>query len=366
MGTDLLSMIYEAPIAERPWEALMPELRRLTRANGVMLKLAPAGLPGAETLFADAEWDCRPTVRQYRQVYQFLDPVRYEGMAVGKCYRFEDLIERDVLERSDFYHWHLRPLNIEHAFFFYVGRHHGMDAWLRGSRSAAQGRFTEEETQAVGRLMGHLGRAVEIYARLEGLRAEAMLYSRAVDAFGVGMVLLDGTGTVLAKNDEARALLGTRSPLLERGQRLMFGPEQSHNLTELLAPLAQDAGQAELMLTVEDTRGDAVRILIRKTDALLATSASNPPAFALYFGRNRTQLPTRMAERVAELLSITPTEARLVVLLAEGRNLRDAAVRMKVTLTTARTYCKRALAKTGTSRQADLVRLALTSLARLS
>ena len=366
MGTDLLSLIYQAPIADRPWEALMPELRRLTRASGVMLKLEPAGLPGAETIFADAEWDCRPTVRQYRQVYQFLDPVRYEGMAVGKCYRFEDLIRRDVLERSDFYQGHLRPLNIEHAFFFYVGRHHGMDAWLRGSRSAAQGAFAAEETSGLEPLIGHLGRAVEIYAKLEGLRAEAMLYSRAVDAFGVGMVLLDGSGTVQAKNDEARTMLESRSPLLERGQRLMFGPEQSHNLAELLAQLGQDAGQAELMLTVEDTRGEAVRILIRKTDALLATSASNPPAFALYFGRNRTQLPSRMAERVANLLSITPTEARLVVLLAEGRNLREAAVRMKVTLTTARTYCKRALAKTGTSRQADLVRLALTSLARLS
>jgi DNA-binding CsgD family transcriptional regulator len=44
----------------------------------------------------------------------------------------------------------------------------------------------------------------------------------------------------------------------------------------------------------------------------------------------------------------------------------EIAARLGVTLTSARTYCKRVLAKTGASRQAELVGQVLTSLARLS
>ena len=69
---------------------------------------------------------------------------------------------------------------------------------------------------------------------------------------------------------------------------------------------------------------------------------------------------------VAQLFGLTPTEAFLAVLLANGYTLAGAAEKLDVTESTVRSYAKRIFAKTGVSRQADLVRLILKSVALLS
>jgi len=57
------------------------------------------------------------------------------------------------------------------------------------------------------------------------------------------------------------------------------------------------------------------------------------------------------------LYGLTPSEARLAHALATRRNLTRAASDAGLTVTTARSYLKRVFLKTGTSRQAQLVRL---------
>jgi DNA-binding CsgD family transcriptional regulator len=57
---------------------------------------------------------------------------------------------------------------------------------------------------------------------------------------------------------------------------------------------------------------------------------------------------------------LTPAEVRLAVALAEGRSLKEAAGGLGIRITTARAHLRQVFAKTGTSRQAALVRLVLT------
>jgi DNA-binding CsgD family transcriptional regulator len=47
--------------------------------------------------------------------------------------------------------------------------------------------------------------------------------------------------------------------------------------------------------------------------------------------------------------------------MASGNSLDEAAEKMNVTVSTARTYLKQVFSKTGTGRQAELMRLILTS-----
>jgi DNA-binding CsgD family transcriptional regulator len=61
-----------------------------------------------------------------------------------------------------------------------------------------------------------------------------------------------------------------------------------------------------------------------------------------------------------QLYGLTPTEARLADLLLEGLEVRDIANRLTMTLETARFHLKRVLAKTGTRRQTELMRLMLS------
>jgi DNA-binding CsgD family transcriptional regulator len=69
---------------------------------------------------------------------------------------------------------------------------------------------------------------------------------------------------------------------------------------------------------------------------------------------------------IARLFGLTSAEARLAALLADGMSLAEAAAALAISEGSARTYSKRIFAKTGVSRQAELVRLVLKSVAALA
>jgi DNA-binding CsgD family transcriptional regulator len=79
----------------------------------------------------------------------------------------------------------------------------------------------------------------------------------------------------------------------------------------------------------------------------------------------RTNTIDPSAETVQRLFAITAAEARLTLQLLQGRTLAQASEKLGISVETARTHLKHVLAKTGTRRQADLVRLMLNSPAAL-
>jgi DNA-binding CsgD family transcriptional regulator len=61
-----------------------------------------------------------------------------------------------------------------------------------------------------------------------------------------------------------------------------------------------------------------------------------------------------------QLYGLTPTEARLADLLLEGLEVREISNRLSISVETARFHLKRVLAKSGTHRQTELIRLMLS------
>ena len=60
---------------------------------------------------------------------------------------------------------------------------------------------------------------------------------------------------------------------------------------------------------------------------------------------------------IGEILGLSPTETRLVLLLASGKTVKDFAAAEDVSWHTARTHQKNLLRKTGCHRQQELVGL---------
>jgi DNA-binding CsgD family transcriptional regulator len=73
-------------------------------------------------------------------------------------------------------------------------------------------------------------------------------------------------------------------------------------------------------------------------------------------------VPAGALERTAQLFAFTPAEARAALVLLEGGSVRDLALKLSLTYESARTLVKRLLAKTGSRRQAELVRTLLTTM----
>ena len=73
--------------------------------------------------------------------------------------------------------------------------------------------------------------------------------------------------------------------------------------------------------------------------------------------------PVSTPAEIATALNLTPSESRVVHGLVSGGNVEEAAKSAGVSVSSARTYLKNVFAKTGVSRQAELVRLVLMAAA---
>ena len=80
---------------------------------------------------------------------------------------------------------------------------------------------------------------------------------------------------------------------------------------------------------------------------------------ALVFVSDPEQRPRPKMDALKELYRLSPAEAQMAALLASGAALEEVASHQGITRETARTRLKQIFAKTGVSRQADLVRLIL-------
>jgi DNA-binding CsgD family transcriptional regulator len=69
------------------------------------------------------------------------------------------------------------------------------------------------------------------------------------------------------------------------------------------------------------------------------------------------------AELFVRRYGITPTECRLLMLLPQGMTITEAAETLGIALSTAKSHLAHLVQKTGTQRQAELVRLAVSAFA---
>jgi DNA-binding CsgD family transcriptional regulator len=140
-------------------------------------------------------------------------------------------------------------------------------------------------------------------------------------------------------------------------------PHEDARLELLIAGAARSKG------ALNAAPGGAVRVSSRNGQpALQVTVIPTPDSLkaievglcALVFVHDPSSPPKSRAAFMRQLYALTPTEARLADLLLQGLDVREAADQMQTTLETTRFHVKRVLAKTGTRRQTELMRLMLS------
>jgi DNA-binding CsgD family transcriptional regulator len=172
------------------------------------------------------------------------------------------------------------------------------------------------------------------------------------------LIACDEQGQVQWMNHSAMLLTSAERGLSSRGGLLRAqGQGLSTRLHEDIATAARDEARA-VHYTVIDNGHCPLHIALRASsvDALGARSVM----LAITSAQDLVNVPPDIW---AKLLGLTLAEARLVAALAQGETVELHATQRGIALGTARNQLKMALAKTGTSRQADLVRVALSSAA---
>ena len=170
-----------------------------------------------------------------------------------------------------------------------------------------------------------------------------------------GIVVLDRSGRISFTTEAAAVLLRLGDGLTVRGSRLI-GRQGSPKLEDAVqATLAEaPAALCSPLRTVMLRRRDNLPLIATLTP--LAAAATGPlGVLVLLHDPEATLRPP--AEMLRHAFGLTPGEAAITQPLLQGATLHQIAEQRQVSLNTVRTLLARVLSKTGTNRQADLIRL---------
>ena len=232
--------------------------------------------------------------------------------------------------------------------------------------------FEPEDFQLLDSLVPHLARAYAIHAQHATMRHERTALTEVVDRLPVGVILLDAEGRVVLKNRSVDQILELRDGFsLDQNRPRLDEARENRALQALITEVSRQKPDCGLgnpsrgVLCV--TRPSGRRAFPVWVGKLLAPAPDNraDKAQAILFiaDPDRGQISTTLV--LESLYALTPAEAELVRLLAEGCSLDQVAEARGVTMNTVRSQLKQVFCKTDTSRQGELVHLVLTGVAAI-
>ena len=188
---------------------------------------------------------------------------------------------------------------------------------------------------------------------------------------GMGTIILDGHGRVLNSNRVAGELLALDDGMRVADAELRFtDPAVGRQLQQVIAKVL-DAHQRGAAAVVEALRvrrpsgkGD-FGLVIRPVPRSAWSEGQSSPTVAVFLSAPEVQSQTSELV-IKQLFDFTPAESRLALRLAGGQSLAEACEELCISQHTARAQLKTIFAKSGVTRQAELVRLILRSVATLA
>lgn len=209
-------------------------------------------------------------------------------------------------------------------------------------------------------LFASVGPFVPLAAQLHERFAGASALTSLLDHLVMGVILLDDHREVRYANRSAAELLGVEPGLTDLAEGDRRDPR-----SEALYRTVQSADREDDGAHHHPEDGRPLRLLESRLDWPTEFSmAARHFRTALFIGDPKHQTGDPF-QNLGLLYGLTPAESRLAWLLVGDRSLAEAADQLGITQNTARTVLKRILAKTGTKRQASLVRLLLSGPAQL-
>jgi DNA-binding CsgD family transcriptional regulator/GAF domain-containing protein len=361
---ELSGMLVDAPGEPRGFEAFVRRLGEVLHGLTPGLYLHDRQHRILQvTPDADPSW-----TRAYDEYFVAHDVrrPRIRALPARAVYVGQELARDSELGDSEFYNDFLRPQRLFHALGAVVVKDdEGRIGVLRVMRPRARP-FREEERDFLRLVLPHLARALELFQRLEALRAERDASAELLNAIDGGLVLLDRECRVLLANRYAESLLATADGLMSvHGTLVASAPEDGVVLRHLIAAVAsrdprrpESAGGA--LVVRRRSRRRSYQVLVSPLVAPWLATAPRQAAVAL-FVNDPERGPGADEAVVCRYLGLTPAEGRVVLALARGLSLAEIAREGGVSLNTVRTHVKRSLAKARVRRQADLVRLVLSA-----
>ena len=364
--SQLLTVLYSAPLNPEQWPKFLDLLCQHTGSRTSFLMCADS----RQTLSIRAQGGFAPdptVLSTYAAEYSGSDPFRLPSISLGSTgvLDCEKLLTRNALEASDFYRYLIEPSGYQYpglvALTCTLRRLEVISFW----RSGEEGYLDADSVRLLELLVPHLQVAMEIRYALGITEIHAKGAETMADASTTPAFLLSGGGSVLHINAAASELVSDgdglilKDGLLGAAKSSMRKPLQQL-IRETHMSLGWFAGSPGAKpLSLE-------RLSSRRPLQLLASPIARKEEGAILLLATDPEKPIVLTDDVLrEHYGMTQAQTEVANGLLTGYSLEEIAALRKVKIGTVRNQLKTMMAKTGTGKQSDLVRL-LLSLPRLN
>jgi DNA-binding CsgD family transcriptional regulator/PAS domain-containing protein len=215
----------------------------------------------------------------------------------------------------------------------------------------------------------HVRRAVSIADLLDVRALQGNMLSAAFDLLTIGVVLTDSRARIVHANSVAQNYLDQRSGIRRDGDTLSCrDPRTAMELLQAIQNASDGSAAAfprsGIALPITTIDGIDLAAWVLPLDGGLRNElATSFAASAAVFLRQLGDVSPFPGELFVNRYGITPAECRVLIMLTQGMTVREAAAALGITEPTAKTHLQKLFQRTGTDRQADLMRLAMSALA---
>jgi DNA-binding CsgD family transcriptional regulator/PAS domain-containing protein len=358
--SSVVSDIYDCALQPDGWTAALTRIAGLLDAAYVTVALADARQMHP-VMAAHSPWD--PHMLQVLN-----DDYGVDGVPGLKEVFFDDIdranstmnqMSEETFQESRFYRDWARPQGLRDAClvkFSHTPARVGLAAAVtRASRDI----INADERRFLGLISPHLRRAAMIGDLLDQTRITAKHYRETLASLKTPIILTDENARILFANPSAEDILSGNDGLKSRkGVLACVNPAASSKLADAITRAAKsDVVLGDRGIGVAVNAPDAVPMIcyvLPLTKGTLRESTQSAVALFIAIGSDAAPQP---APALITLFGLSPAEARVLQHVGAGATLAKAAEALALSENTVKTHMSRIFAKTGTSRQADLMNL---------
>ena len=229
------------------------------------------------------------------------------------------------------------------------------------ARSERQQAFSDAEVTLLSALVPHVQRALQLHRRLVESQRSVDDLAEVVERSSRAVLLLDAAGRITSMTAPASRLLACGDGLgVEHGELWSSNPADRTRLRAAVADAVNTShgtglGTGAVMTIGRRSGRQPLIVLVSPVTRQRPQFPGVESAAAIVFVKDPDQIAMPSHETLQTLFELTPAEAKLTRLLAQGCTLQDAGAQLGLRRETARSRLKTIFEKTGTHRQAELV-----------
>ncbi|HEY3456992.1 MAG TPA: helix-turn-helix transcriptional regulator [Bryobacteraceae bacterium] len=363
----LVAPIYEAATDPAHWPDILHQFANEVggTTTGFLVHDAPARLNNSVSAVINVDPSLKSEYDAYYHSVNLharkISTTEFETVSSSQNY----IAESELLQ-SEYYNDFLKRYELFHLLAGFVAGDAKQSISMYSFRSLRAGPFSNESFQLLQLLIPHFQNAAKLHSRLGAMHAGI----ESLNTLSAAVFAVNVEGQILHMNDSACRIVEANDGLTAPLAKIMTWSRGEH--IELLAAIhnasraAMGNGlKAEGTLSIHRPSGKrpyAVRVRPIRSSRLLGGTQTSGAVVFIVDPESADQVDPDVFIRS---FGLTQAEAKVAIILMNGKSLEECAAELKISMNTARTHLKRTLSKTGTQRQAELVRLLLKSFGRL-